>query len=1208
MTRSKKLPSGSSQEIEKPLAPIESSFPIVAIGASAGGLEPTAELLNNIPAKTGLAFVIVQHLDPTHPSALTEILSRNSSIPVQEVIDEPVVQPDQVYVIPPNKEMYFEGKSLHLRARQPRGVPNMPIDRLLASLASERKHQSIAIILSGTGSDGVDGCKLIKEAGGVTFAQAQGSAKYPGMPQAAIDAGCVDFVLTPEEIAQKLVQVAAHPYLLAGLAAESDGEYSQRDLDACFEIVTEKTGVDFSQYKNTTLRRRIHRRMSLNKIGNIKQYIQFLKKAPGEAESLHRDVLITVTTFFREPEAFEILKKQVFPLILSKPGRENDVRIWVPGCATGEEPYSIAMALMEYIATAGPKFVDVKFQIFASDINEASIAKARLGLYSDAILKDLSPGRLEQFFVKKDGHYQVQKSIREMCVFARQNVGKDPPFSNLDLISCRNLLIYFGDMLQTRVIPTFHYALRPGGYLLLGGSETLGKFSEQFEVIDKRHKLYRKKMDAPRLLAYFANVAPSSSELAVPVQQVGPRDTQSIERQFDRALLEFIGPSSIIVTEQMEIVHLRGKTSDLLVPPSGQPTFNLNKMAREGVLMDVRSAIKAAKKFGSPVNRSNLPVETDRGLIHLDLLVRAYTPSGSRERYYIISFQESANSNRRRSRGAERRVKSRTKLPRSSYDFDEELRNAKDQYKTLVEEHEATLEEYRSANEEVLSANEELQSLNEELETAKEELQSSNEELRTLNDELHNRNAELAVANDDLSNLFSNVSIPLLMVSNELLIRRFTPQAQSLLNLLETDVGRRISEIRVNLRDIDLAEIGRDVISSMAPREVEVQGNNGTWYLMRVRVFRTGGHVIAGAVFSFQDVDLLKRSLDESRLYAQNLIESARESILVLDSSLRVMTANNSFYKTFRVQAKDTDGRFIFDLGGGQWKMSPLQHLLQRILPEHSRVDDFEVRANFPGLGERIMSLNARRLESPLGKEAILLAIEDVTQLRRSEQALRELSNQLMNIEDEQRRQIARDVHDVTGQKVAALRLNVRALAKQVPKGEANQTFVETVQLADQITNEIRGLSYLLHPPVLDELGLVPALREYVEGISERTNLQIKLDVDGDFPSLPKDIEITIFRIVQESLTNVHRHSGSADAIVQMTQTADAVEVQVSDSGRGFEPDQIPGPIPESQWKSGVGVAGMKERVRQLGGTFQILNAVQGTTILARIPIPPNQP
>jgi two-component system, chemotaxis family, CheB/CheR fusion protein len=1196
MSRSERVQTRDNSSVNR-----DQSFPIVGIGASAGGLEAISELLRHIPERTGLAFVLIEHLDPSHRSNLSEILSRNAHIPVEEVREGTFVEPDHAYVIPPNVGMYIERGALHLAPRQPQ-VPNLPVDRFLSSLAAERQHRAIAVILSGTASDGAEGCKVIKEAGGITFAQTEASAKYSGMPQSAVDAGCVDFVLSPKEIAEKLVQIGAHPYVSTDMSPEEAVSYDYGDLGEVLNVVSDKTGFDFSQYKPTTLQRRIRRRMALHKLSDLKDYLRYVKETPNEAEDLYRDVLITVTDFFRDPDAFEVLKKNVFGPLLAERDPQSDLRIWVPGCATGEEPYSIAMALMEFISQMPHKKSLMAVHIFATDVNEMSLTKARAGIYSSASVKDLNPEQLHRFFVKQDGMYHVQKSIREMCVFAKQNVAKDPPFSNLDLISCRNLLIYFGEPLQMRVIPMFHYALRPGGYLMLGGSETLGKFADQFVVVDKKHKIFQKKKDSPRLLTYFINAGVISPEatLAAPVR--AQLSSQSLERQFDKALLETFGPTSIVVTEEMEIVHLRGNTSEYLQPPSGQPAFNLNRMAREGLLVDLRTAVRNAKKSGKGVRRENLEVQSDRGPTRVCVDVHPFSPPGSREQYYIIGFQDVASPAHKAKRSGARRQTSR-KGQQPADALRQELAHAKEQLKSLIEDHENTLEEYRSSSEEVLSSNEELQSLNEEMETAKEELQSTNEELRTVNEELQNRNAELVSANDDLTNLFSNVGIAALMVSNDLLVRRFTPQAQALLNLVPEDVGRRISELQPHLRDINLAEIARQTISSVAPNEQEIQAKDGAWYLMRVRPYNSSDQRIAGAVFVFQDIDLFKRSLDESRSYTATLIESARESIVVLDGSLRVINANNSFYKEFLVDPTETEGRFIYDLGSGQWKIPKLRTLLEDVLPAHSRVDGFEVHATFPQIGEKVMCLNARRIESQTGKKIILLAIEDVTELKQSERALRELSTRLLNIEDEQRRRIARDLHDVTGQKVAALALNVRLLAKHVPNAGSNRTVTETLELADKITSEIRGLSYVLHPPMLDELGLAPALREYVEGVSERTGLRIQLTVQEEFPRLEDEVAITIFRIIQECLTNVHRHSGSPEAKIELTHNGNEIQLRVADAGRGVN-QGTDGAVNRPKKKLGVGIAGMEERVRHLRGTLEFLSNANGTAVIARMPIP----
>jgi two-component system, chemotaxis family, CheB/CheR fusion protein len=1177
------------------------SFPIVGVGASAGGLEAITELLRHLPAKTGLAIVLIQHLDPAHKSVLSELLSRVAHIPVEEVHEGTVMEPDHAYVIPPNAEMYTLKGTLHLVPRSRRGLLNLPIDRFFGSMAADRKHRAIGVILSGTGSDGVGGCKVIKEAGGIIFAQSEVTSRYPDMPQSAVNAGFVDFELSPKEIAEKLVQIGAHPYVAHDLSPKHTAAFGEHDLNNIFDIVSTQMGVDFSQYKPTSLQRRIQRRMALHRFGEVADYVEFMKENPKEAEELYRDILITVTNFFREPEAFEALKTKVLGPLLHGRDPAAGLRIWIPGCATGEEAFSVAIALTEYFTEA--KVPAVPFQIFASDLNEASLVKARLAVYSEAIVKDVTPERLRRFFVKQGGLYYVNKSIREACIFARQNVAKDPPFSNLDLISCRNLLIYFGAELQTRVIPTFHYALRSGGYLMLGGSETLGKFAEQFNVVDKKNRIYRKNQDAPRLLTYFMKAGVVSHEPTARHRSREQSAVHSLERQFDRALLEIFGPTIVVVNEHMEIVHLRGNTGDYLEQPSGQPSFNLNKMARPGLLIDVRAAIATSKKLERPAKRHDVEIEGERGLIRADIEVHPFTPFGSQTRYHIVAFHNGGPAPRQLPKDSGRGPGER---PRSSAErFRQELAHTKEHLRALIEDHETTLEEFRTSNEEVLSSNEELQSMNEELETAKEELQSSNEELRTLNEELQNRNSELVTAHDDLSNLFSNITIPILMVASDLTIRQITPHAQSLLNVIPTDVGRRISEFHPNLRQHDdLGEIARAVITSDAARDEEVQANDGTWFLMRVRPYRTSGQRIAGAVFAFQDIDPLKRSLDDSRNYAATLVESARESVMVLDSELRVMTANNSFYKTFQVAPADTEGRFIYELGNGQWDVPQLRTLLENILPAHSRIDDFPVQATFPRIGERLVYLNARRIESQIGEEIILLAIEDVTELKRSEQTLRELSHRLLNIEDSERRRIARDLHDVTGHKIAALSLNLGSLSRKHPDAASSQTIAETLELADQITNEIRVLSYVLHPPMLDELGIVPALREYVEGVSARTRLRIQLSVQEKIPRLPNDVELAIFRVIQESLMNVHRHSGSTQATIGLTHTGNEIVLRVQDSGHGLAPETSPIASDKPGRKVGVGIAGMRERVRYLGGVLEISSGDKGTTVTARIPVP----
>jgi len=488
------------------------SFPIVGIGASAGGLEAFSELLHNLPVKTGMAFVLVQHLDPKHSSELREILSRATAIPVAEITDGVAVRPDHIYVIPPNTNMTIKDGTLRLSARVLTRGQHLPIDHFLCSLAEDCGSRAISVILSGTASDGTEGSRAIKAAGGITFAQDERSAKYSSMPQSAISAGCVDLVVPPAAIAKELARIGRHPYLASVINENMEpSSTSKSQMETLLSMLYEATGVDFTHYKQTTLQRRIKRRVVLHKLEGLKDYIHFIRKTPREIDELYQDILIQVTEFFRDPESFDALREDVFPDLFADQDKGRTIRVWVPGCATGEEAYSLAMALLEYIwlhtqRTARAALGNVPFQIFATDISDGALDRARAGFYSEGSIAHLSPERLKRFFVQMDGGYQINKSVRELCIFAKQNVAKDPPFSNLDLISCRNLLIYLGPVLQKRVLPTLHYALRDRGYLMLGGAESLGTFAEYFAPVDKQNKIYQKKQSVSRPAAYLSSV------------------------------------------------------------------------------------------------------------------------------------------------------------------------------------------------------------------------------------------------------------------------------------------------------------------------------------------------------------------------------------------------------------------------------------------------------------------------------------------------------------------------------------------------------------------------------------------------------------------------------------------------------------------------------------------------------------------------------
>lgn len=961
-------------------------FPIVGIGASAGGLEAFSELLRKLPPKTGMAFVLVQHLDPKHSSDLREILTRMTEIPVAEVSDGTVVRPDHIYVIPPDKAMTIKGGVLRLGARVQTRGQHLPIDHFLQSLAEHSADLAISVILSGTASDGTEGSRAIKAAGGITFAQDEKSAKYGSMPQSAVQTGCVDFVLPPASIAHELARVGQHPYL-AGTATQKPelAIASGNQMEALLSLLRVASGVDFTHYKHTTLQRRIKRRMVLHKLEKVGDYVRYIKNKPGELDELYKDILIHVTSFFRDPDAFEALRKDVFPHLFQN-NKGGTVRVWVPGCSTGEEVYSLAMAMLEYIwletqKTARPTPGSVPFQIFATDISEGSLDRARAGIYSPATVADISPERLRRFFVKLDAGYQIAKSVREMCIFARQNVAKDPPFSNLDLISCRNLLIYLGAVLQKRVIPTLHYALKPERYLMLGGSESLGTFAEYFAPLDKKNRIFQKRKVASRLSTYFNGVEYGIRRIEMNQAAREPDIVGTVEKAADRVLFNRFVPASIVINEELEIVHFRGKTGPYLEPASGHPTFNLVKMAREGLLVDLRAAVTRAQKDRTLVRKEGVIIQSNGGTREVNLEITPIRGEGSAERFYLIVFQDASVSKSSAERKGGKKSAPTKDLPaREQERLQRETKQLREQLQELIEDHETVTEEFKAANEEVMSANEELQSTNEELETAKEELQSSNEELTTLNEELQNRNAELSLANNDLLNLLDNVSIPVVIVDNDLHVRHFTPPAQKLLNLLPGDIGRRLSEIRSNLDVPDMGTLARETIDTMSVQELEVrESGSGKWHLMRVRPYKTWDNKIEGAVVSFLDIDVLKRNAEQAQILADAMAETAREAILVLDSNLRVTKANPTFYRAFGVSRPETENRAIYDLGDGQWNIPGLRHLLEEILPNNGQVEDFEVRHDFPHLGTRIMMLNARRIEPQPGRQLILLHIEDAT-------------------------------------------------------------------------------------------------------------------------------------------------------------------------------------------------------------------------------------
>ena len=930
-------------------------FPIVGVGASAGGLEAFTQLLKHLPTDTGMGLVLVQHLDPTHESELTRILARATTMPTVEVTHNLRVEPNHVHVIPPNVNMAIVNGVLELSPRPPGRTPHHPIDVFLESLAQDQRERAIGVILSGTATDGTLGLDAVKAEGGITFAQDE-SAKYDSMPRSAVAAGCVDFVLSPENIAKELARIAKHPYVIgsandpitpdssragAGAAGEDERETStahqddatalpsgghgtpavgakqaraeakrghSRPEDDGFKktllLLRNHCGVDFSLYKSTTIQRRIARRMVFSKHNGFADYATFLRGNVKELDTLFSDVLISVTSFFRNPEAFDVLKRAIFPRLV-KQRSDAVVRVWVLGCSTGQEAYSIGIAFSEF-AEHVPRAP--KLQIFATDLNDTLLEKARAGLYAKSLAVDISPERLRRFFVEEGGGYRVIKPLRQSIVFARQNLISDPPFSRMDLICCRNVLIYLEPTLQKKALSAFHYALKPEGFLFLGASESVGEYTTLFESVDKKQKIFSKKpvatppQDRTSLLTHSTAVKRRPIALR-PALEEGLRTELSAQREADRLMVNEFAPPGVLINAELQIIQFRGSTSAYLVPPRGKASFDVLKMAREGLMLPLRAAINKATKENKSVRRDNVRVDQDGSARTVN--VQVIPLRNLKERCYLILFEEVARSAGEGVAGRPRRVRSADAMTGASEntlapsrasrgagenpgaralrqrlaESEREHAETRDYLQAIQEQHDAANEELQASSEEAQSANEELQSINEELETSKEELESTNEELTTVNEEMANRNAELSRLTADLKNLHVSIHTAILVLGRDLTIRHFTPLAEKAFNLLATDVGRPFSAIRHNLleppdeservrggssaRPLDLEALIREVIDTVSVREREVQDQQGCWFSLRVRPYMTLDNRIDGAVLALVAIDALKRSQQE---------------------------------------------------------------------------------------------------------------------------------------------------------------------------------------------------------------------------------------------------------------------------------------------------------------------------------------------------------
>lgn len=879
-------------------------FPVVGVGASAGGLEAFSQLLAALPSDSGVALIFVLHLSPHRESLLAGLLKTHSHLPVVQITDGMAIEPNRVYVTPPNVEVEIEGGQLRLRPRPTDATQHAPIDHFLTSLAAAAQHRAIGVILSGTAADGAVGLREIKAVGGIALAQDPATAKFDGMPRAAVATSAVDLVLPPSEIALELSRISRHPFIRSTPPSTISDEIPivEDQLPRIFTMLRNASGVDFTHYKMPTIRRRLQRRMVLHRITAVDQYVRYLQKNPEEVTALYRDLLIHVTRFFREPDSFKALSETVFPAILANRQGSNDpVRVWVPGCATGEEPYSIAIALLEAL---GENASGVPIQIFATDVSEVAIEHARSGVYPENISADVSPERLRRFFMRVDGSYRISKSVRDLCVFARQDLTRDPPFSRLDLVVCRNVLIYLTAALQKRLMAVFHYALKPSGYLMLGAAETVGPTADLFTVADKRHRLYMKKGNTVRQDMSFAPLDARLSEeprMRAPVLRSG-----TVQSEANRIILDRYSPPAVLVNQEHQIIYFRGQTGPFLEPAPGEATLNVLKMAREGLLHGLRSALSESQQRGEAVRREGLRVKQNGHSI--EAAIEVIPVEGPFEgRHFLVLFEELSQESRSRSRTTPKARSVRSERPsRREHgriaQLEQELAASREYLQSIIQDLEAANEELQSANEEILSSNEELQSTNEELDTAKEELQSTNEELNTVNEELHNRNEELSRSNSDLLNLLGSVQIAIVMVTHDLRIRRFTPMAERILNLIPGDVGRRISDINPNIDCPDLEKLIAESIDGVITIEREVRDRQGAVYALRIRPYKSVENRIDGAILALFDIDAARgaqRSADFGERLSEAMLDESRVPMALLDRELRILRTSPAFDREY---------------------------------------------------------------------------------------------------------------------------------------------------------------------------------------------------------------------------------------------------------------------------------------------------------------------
>ncbi len=1212
----------NAEQFREPALP----YPVVAVGASGGGLAAFQEMLEALDPATGMAFVLVSHLSPDHRSYLAEILSGYTRMPVSPAENGIRPAPNHIYILQPNQVLKIRDGIFQTEERQQGHAGSLVIDIFMRCLAQDQKNHAIGVVLSGADGDGAAGMKTIKGQGGLTLVQSPETAAQPSMPRNSIAADHVDLVVPPAEIALELGRLAYH-FARPEIRSLEEGKIDHDDeqsFQRILQLLRTVSGLELRQYKPETLRRRMARRMVLLRKDNLAEYYRFLQLRADELRLLQEDLLINVTRFFRDPAFWDSIRENVLPALLKGRNEDRPIRIWCAGCSTGEEAYSFAITVIEYLSANG---LEIPVQVFGTDASDQSIEMARLATYPDSISAELPPDRLRRFFVKVERGYQVSKRVRDTCIFARQNLCNDPPFSHIDMLSCRNVMIYFNPVLQRQVMVTFHYALEPGGYMLLGMSEGLRDYNDIFTTVDRKHKIYGKTgaaiphgYDVPRGYALSQTSGFGRASAVEAESHTWPE--LELQRAADRIVLARFGPPGLIVDERLNVLQSRGQIGPFVDLAPGNVSWNLLRVLREGIAGDTRTAVQRAIRENIPATANVMLIDEQKGEQHIQIDVLPITSAVARARSFLILFQPKSTA------GSGNFVE-QTALPQLTPDdkdrliaqLRQDLSSTRFHLQSLLEERDARNQELVSANEEIQSANEELQSTNEELETTKEELQSANEELQTVNEELQQRNNSLTQTGNDLTNLLTSVNIPLLMLTSDLSIRQFTPPMQKLLSVRPADVGRSITDIRLHLSIDDITPILRDVLETLGTREMEVQDREGRWYLLRVRPYRTADNKIEGLVVVLLDIDQLRRSqkhLVDAHHFASSVVEGVPVPIVVLNHECLIETANTAFRSLTELNARELEGRSLPDLVHHLWGIEGMAALLGELLT--TPLSHFEFEHESKTVQKKTLSIRCQAMGTD-GSRVLLLIMEDITlrreaerliagqkaaletevevaasTLSRTKEELRGLTGHLFTLQEEERERVARELHDDVSQRLSLIEILLSALepAKLPAKGDKLASAQRELQ---KLNADVRQMSHRLHPAVLHDLGLTEALRTLVEEFEQREGMPATFTAQSLPESWSQTAGTTLYRITQEALRNVVKHAGRTHVKVSLQGTSKELELKVRDFGIGFDQDY------ESA-RRGLGLISMQERARIAGGTFAVRSALgEGTTLTVRLPL-----